>query len=557
MKTERARSQQEIFTEMHRELRVWNPQIPESPERLDPILRIVLQLYSNQLAKIDSRVDRLWDVASDSLLKSLYPECKRWPVPAYTVMRCEPVDPTVNIDPHTKFYYREKREGGQTFFFSAQREEKLVKAELKQALLRVGSTVVDITAPREGTPARPPIQELPFGKTTPGQIYLAIEHVDQPGDFANSPVFLRGNDDVLNQLRWAYWYPSSSSGAFYEDSAFCPGLTCSIDDMISTGRSDSSDWGGLRSSADLFKQLESGFAIIPEAFANTWEIGPREPELAELMTGSGIPALPDGDRFYWIRLDLPQGGDKRQLSLPLEAHFGAFIATNKNELTLFKHTGGNRVVEIELPEPIDHVLDVTSVVDSSGRDYQPHHVVQPGSSAGSYSFEDRENKLVLWFDFSSTIEAPPESLTVTYSITAGVAANGIEAGQITDLYENHPGIAEVENVISAGGAIPAKTEEQIVTEVSVRLRSRDRALSFSEIARWATGFDPRISNARSENGIQRSSGGVRRCIVVTVSVSGSDFYSDDELNLLQTRLKNFLKSRAPVNTQFKVEMTKT
>ncbi len=517
---------------MHREMRTWNTQIPESPERLDPVLRIMLQLYASQLAKIDSRMDKLWDVASDALLKSLYPECKRWPVPSYTVMHCDPIDPVVSIDPHTRFYYREKREGGQTFFFSAQREEKLVKAVLKQALLRVGSTVVDISPPVEGTPLRPPILELPFSRSTPGQIYLAIEHGDHAGNFAGSPVFLKGNDDVLNQTRWAKWYPSAASGQFYEDSGFCPGAECNIEDIISTGRTDSNDWGGLRSCADLFDQLENQFVIVPEAFANTWEIGPADPELSQLMTQSGIPGTPGTERCHWIRIDLPQGGDKRLLSAPLEVYFGAFIATNKNELTLFKHTGGNRVVEIELPESIDNVLDITTVVDSSGRDYLPHHIVKPGSTSGAYSLEDRDNRLVLWFDFSSTIETPPESLTVTYSVTAGTDANGIEAGQISDLYENHPGIAEAINLVPAGGAIPAKTEKQIVTEVSARLRSRDRALSFQEIGRWSTSFDPRIKGAQCVNGVERGPRGVHRCIIVTARVSAADFYSDDELERL-------------------------
>ncbi|HWR83009.1 MAG TPA: hypothetical protein VN285_06885, partial [Candidatus Deferrimicrobium sp.] len=123
-------------------------------------------------------------------------------------------------------------------------------------------------------------------------------------------------------------------------------------------------------------------------------------------------------------------------------------------------------------------------------------------------------------------------------------------------YESHPGIRTAENIIPTTGAIPARTELQIITEASARLRSRDRALTFSEIANWARTFDPRIKRAVCENGVQRAERGVRRCIVVTAYVTGADFYSEDETSVLRTRLQSFLKSRSPVNTQFTVEIVK-
>ena len=82
---EKSRSPEQIFADMHRQLRAWYRQIPESPERLDPIVRNLLQLYSQQLARIDKRVDVTWDVATGLLIKSLAPESKRWPVPTYAL----------------------------------------------------------------------------------------------------------------------------------------------------------------------------------------------------------------------------------------------------------------------------------------------------------------------------------------------------------------------------------------------------------------------------------------------------------------------------------------
>jgi hypothetical protein len=236
--------------------------------------------------------------------------------------------------------------------------------------------------------------------------------------------------------------------------------------------------------------------------------------------------------------------------------FSSFVATNRNELNLFRHTGGDSLVEIELAEPIETILDIVKIEDSRGNEYAPRHLIQPGTERFSYTMEQRNNHLALWFDLTSSMELPPDSLTVTYSITDGVAANGIAEGKITELYESHPGINAAVNVLPVRGAMPARTDEQLVTEISTRLRNRDRALSFAAISDWSTTFDPRIMKAVCANGIERTRRGVRRCIVVKVTVKQDDFYSEDETKLLAQRLTRFLRSRSPVNTQFRVEVAR-
>jgi len=549
----RPKTQEEIFTAMHRELRAWNPEIPESPERLDPILRLLLQLYAGQLARIDSRVDSVWDVASNALIRSVCPESMRWPVPAFTVMRCEPNDPIVDIDTHVKFFYRETREGGQTFFFSPVRPERLVAARVKYVFLRADDAVTDLspqTAEGMSATSRPRVAAKTGAKY---QIYMGIDYDGQSSDLTGASVFLKGMTDTLRQLRWSTWYPGSNFGGYYEDSGFCPGLTESLEVMFG-GNGGGTDWGGLRTSAELFKPLEDSFVTLSERFTSTWEPGPVDPQIAKMLAVGGDKAPEESEKLYWIRLDLPKGGDKSRLYSSFEAYFNCFVAVNKNDLTLFKHTGGNRMVEVELPEDLSHILEVSGVIDSAGRDYVPRHEIGANTSQRFYSPEERGERLVLWFDFSSVLEMPPDSLTVNYAVTAGTDANGIEAGKIKDLYENHPGISSVVNIIPTAGAIPAKTEEQIVMEVAARLRNRDRSLSFPEISRWAKTFDPRIKNVTSENGVERFERGVRRCIVVRVNVGKAEFYSEDEIALLRTRLGNFLKARSPVNTHFRVEI---
>ncbi|MEW6411702.1 MAG: hypothetical protein AB1483_04410 [Candidatus Zixiibacteriota bacterium] len=553
MAIEKSRSKEQIFANMHRELRKWNPEIPESVDRLDPVLKILLQLYAHQLERIDRRIDQTWEVAVSSLIRTMAPESQRWPVPAYTIMRCQPIDPVVEIDPHTRFFFKEKREGGQTFFFSSQKTEKLVAADAKYIFARFNDAVFDLSPNSAGHGGQPAISDAQLKSKGAGQIYIGVEYSGMPTGLRKATLCLMGVETVLRQMRWGYWVPGSAAGGFYEDSSFCPGLTTSLEDLFSDD-GEPVDWGGLRTSVDLFRPLENNFIVLPDKFTSTWEMGSADAALVNHIDDDETKYAVEQDKLYWIRVDLPAGGDKVKVKSGFKLYFNCFVATNKNGLSTYKYTGGNRLVEVEIPEPIDTILGITSVIDSNRNEYVPRHEMSIKSTDQCYTLEERGDRLVLWFDYTSQLDVPPDNITVYYTVTAGTSANGIEAGQICELYERHPGVGEAENITVTRGAIPAKTEKQIVTEVSSRLRNRDRALNFREIAGWTQTFDPRIKGVECVNSIERAGRGVRRCVLVKVRVSAEDFYSEDESGLLKQRLKQFLKSRAPVNTAFQVEI---
>ena len=236
--------------------------------------------------------------------------------------------------------------------------------------------------------------------------------------------------------------------------------------------------------------------------------------------------------------------------------FDCFVAVNKYERTLFKHTGGNRLIEIEIPDDLNNILEIISVIDSGGKIYVPRHEALTTSDNKYYNLLEQKNRLHLWFDYSSEIELPPDSITVNYSITEGTSANGISAGRINELYENHPGISSIKNILPVTGAVPAKTEEQVITEISARLRGRDRAMSFDQIINWVKTFDSRIVQTECGKGVMRTNNGIRKCVVVKVTVREKEFYSDDEISLLKRRLESFLKARSSINSQFRLEIIK-
>lgn len=550
--TIQARSADEIFAGMHRQLRIFDSNIPESPDRLDPIMRILLRLFADQLSGIDQRLDQTWQEAADVLIRSVAPEARHWPIPAYTVMRCRPSDPVVEVDSHTRFYYKEKREGAIPLFFSSLKTQKMLAAEVRHAFVRVGETVVDCS-PGQTIKTPPPSALAGVDQTT--QVFIAVDYQGPPSALENAQLFVKAQPDAAKQLRWGRWYPGSAAGSFYDDVHFCPGLTSDISSIVSREK-DTHEWGGLRTSDQIFTALQDSFVVLPTEFTSTWELGRPDEQLQDIIARAGTEAIAGESGYYWLRIDLPENGDRGQLFQGLDLYFDCALVVNRNELTLFKHTGSSSLVEIELTEPLPDILEINSVVDSEGRSYRASYEIDLDPDQRTYAVQQRDGALVLWFDFTAGIETPPDSLTVTYATTAGTAANSVETGKITELYESHPGLAEVANVIPTAGAIPARSEAESISEVALRLRDRNRALTFDEISRWVRAFDPRVQNVACENGVQRAERGLRRCVVVWVNIDQEKFHSDDERELLRRRLLGFLKARSTVNTQFQVEIVK-
>jgi hypothetical protein len=162
--------------------------------------------------------------------------------------------------------------------------------------------------------------------------------------------------------------------------------------------------------------------------------------------------------------------------------------------------------------------------------------------------------MVLWFDFTNYPGTIPNSVSVSYSTTSGSLGNGIEAGKITQLWERHPGIRGVTNILPTAGGMPAKTQEELRSEISLLLCDRGRAVSFEEIEHWSRLFDSRITASKCKNVIRKGSQGAFRSTQVEVKVKAKEFCSDQELDLLKKRLESFLKERALINVSIEVNI---
>lgn len=549
------RSQEQVFTELYTALRKFRKDTPASHERVDPILRMLLQAYAHEVVKLESDLVETWDVAKSALLKTVCGHAGRWPTPAHCVMECSTVDPVVEVDAHTRFFYRGSREGARTYFFSPLTDWPVLGAATESVILRNGDFVLPVGKDSVERELRAAIeQKSPEGQDG-WQLYVSFSYTGPPSALNGAVLYLDVAADIRPQLQWGYWHPlnqpSGTSGF-----SFCPGHTSWLDRVITPAGAD--DWGGLRTSENLLSDLVNAFVVLPEDISSRWKAGPPPPELVgHKMPYSDEPILSDSDKHYWLRIDLPSRGNRTPFGRGVNLAFNAIVAANRYTLTLFRHTGGTRLIDVVLPEDAESILTIENVVDSDGQVYTSSDSGGIPASGLTYTVTERDGHVILWFDFTQSTEPVPNSISIEYTVTDGIDANGIEPDRITRMYEGHPGLSEVRNLTPTTGAIPARTREQLEQEVTVRLRQRDRALTFEDVSAWSRAFDPRVQEAQCVDGVRRIDGRVLRCIIVSLTVDPEAFGSEDEIELLKSRLERFLKMRSVINTQYIVEVNQT
>jgi len=554
------KNKEQIYGQLLKEMKYWFPQIPASSDQLDPVLRLLLGTFAHQIERLNQKINATWDQTFVTLVRSVFAEGLRWPVPASTVMKVDPTDQILELDPTVRFLYRDEKEE-RNLIFTPLGKAKLLKAELALAYHLAEKNLIPLipggdeaeTKGGEGNgfanAAKVPRQSSPDHR-----LYLGIRYDGSSADFLNVPFFFHTNEEAIHQIRWSKWSLCSADGHFLEDGSFCPGVDSrQAPESLDASRKTFTFLGGMFDSTDLFKSLTDRFFYLPPTRLARWGKCPIPVDLqrfvsVESLREQGVEA----EKLLWIRIEFPERGDKSSFSRLKGVYFNCFVALNKNDLTSFKYTAGNQLLEVELPEESSTILGIDSVTDSNNREYQSRLDLSSAKTPFGYVTEERDGRLALWFDFTDYPGAIPNSVSVKYSTTVGPGGNGLEAGKIEQLWESHPGIKGVTNVLPTGGGMPAKTPEELLSEISSLLRNRGRAVSFEEIQRWTKLFDSRITSAECKNVIRKGPQGAFRRTQVNVKLEPGGFYSEDELRLFKERLERFLMERSLINVSIEV-----
>ncbi|MFQ6003299.1 MAG: hypothetical protein ACE5KJ_06090, partial [Candidatus Zixiibacteriota bacterium] len=528
MKWVEENTKEQIYSQLLREMKYWFPEIPDSSDRLDPVLRLLLGAFAHQIEKLNQKINATWDQTFRSLVRTVFVEGLRWPVPASTVMKVDPTDEILELDTSVRFLYKDEKEE-RNFIFSPWGKVKLLKAELGLAYYSTGEDLFLLSSfgkdkyEKNGERRVVPLSnniKASAQFSNQHTLYLGIRYNRSALDFSDVPIFFHTDEDALHQIRWGRWFLSSPDGYFFKESSFCPG----VDAQQNLKSFDSPQktfvfLGGLGKSEDLFKSFADYFFYLPPSHLARWGSCQIPSDLQKFVSAGLLgEQSKNSEKLFWIKIDLSEKGDKTSFADLKEIYFNCFLAINKKDLTFFKHTAGNQLLEVELPEECSTIFSIDSVVDSNNREYQNRLNLSFSKTPFSYITEERNGHVVLWFDFTNYPGSGPNSISVYYSTTFGSLGNGIEAGKIEQLWERHPGIRSVTNILPTSGGMPAKTTEELLLEVSSLLRNRGRAVSFEEIEYWTKLFDSRITSAECKNVIRMGPQGAFRCTRVNVRV---------------------------------------
>jgi hypothetical protein len=556
-------NKERIYGQLLKEMKYWFPEIPASSDQLDPVIRLLLGTFAHQIEKLNQKINATWDKTFLSLVRSVFAEGLRWPVPASTVMKADPTDQILELDPTVRFLYRDEKEE-RNLVFAPLGRTKLLNAQLASAYYLTERGLIQLIPggdqavgeDRERASASADAVAMPPRSSPRRRLYLGIRYHGSSADFLNVPLFVHTDEEANHQIRWSQWCLSSADGHFLEDGSFCPGVDSrQRPESPDPGRETFTFLGGVFDGADLFRSLTDRFFHLPPTRLARWGKCRIPYDLQRFIPAASLQEQGlEAEELFWIRIDLPERAEKTSLFGLQEVYFNCFVAVNKNDLTSFRYTAGNQLLEVELPEESSTILGIDSVSDSNGREYQSRLNLSSAKAPFGYVTEEREGRLALWFDFTDYPGAVPNSVSVNYSTTVGPLGNGLEAGKIKQLWESHPGIKGVTNILPTGGGMPAKSPEELLSEISSLLRNRGRAVSFEEIQRWAKLFDSRITFAECKNVVRKGPRGAFRCTQVNVKLEPGGFYSEDELRLLGERLERFLIERSLINVSIEVNI---
>jgi hypothetical protein len=549
-KWEFSKSKEEIFRELIQDARRFWPDLPDTQERMDPVLKILFGAFACQFESLYSSLNETSEQIFEAMARHMYYDALRSPTPAVTILRFDPTDPGIEIDELTSLIYTEERgREKRPYYFSPVARSHLVQATPAKLFLLKEEGLSDLS-PRiqeKGLESKNP-QFISIPKETCNEfcggrkvLYLGLKTTEGLDVLPDFNLFFDAPEKTLAFLRWGEWIPSDTEGIFSPDGRGVPGkaifdLTWHVKNPPLIPHH--------RSPEDFLSDFEEYFfpvrGLVPS-------YTPRD--LQQLLGEKNEEVLESEESLAWLKVILPPEATEGSLLEIRGIHPNCIPAVNLFHQTHTHVTQGLPLVEMTLPDPLTKVYRIDEVRDSEGRVYENRLNASDLQSPLLYSIrEDGERPcIVLYFDKDQNV---PERVQITYSITEGEEANKIEPGLITDLYDKrrHPGIENVTNITRSAGGQSAPTREDLLRGFTHLLRNHSRGITSRDLEDLTLSFDLRIQKAVCEPGVDRGPKGARRCINMRISVGESAFPTQGEKEIFSKRLQTYLKERSPINT---------
>ncbi len=220
-------------------------------------------------------------------------------------------------------------------------------------------------------------------------------------------------------------------------------------------------------------------------------------QLTELLS-SESSKLPDKlGPLYWIQIE----SDKR---IPTEglnsfklAATNCVVGLNAHYLKQSYFYHGPGPMEINPQNTADEIFEIVSLDDNRGRSYSNIYM-SARNAQNQYHYVPRiDGNIFKLIVIPPETEKIPDRFSLSYRISSGEMANGIEAGLIDSLYNPHPGIESVINITTTKGGTYAGSFNDMLKAFPSVLQSYNRAVVPSDFESLAISFDRRVVSVKA------------------------------------------------------------
>jgi hypothetical protein len=372
-------------------------------------------------------------------------------------------------------------------------------------------------------------------------IYIGVKSLGPDGSIPQSDIFIQASPALLKYLRWGRWRFGGTDGILGEP--VIPGRTKL--EAIRNRRMipGLSVWGHNYYPYEHREEYRDNFFELTPGQA-----GPAPADLSGALPAASIELVENLGPLYWIQIESDRKIPSQDLKSFELAATNCVVALNAHYLKQNYFYHGPGPMEINPQNKADEIYEIVSLDDNQGRSYSNIYT-SPGNGEKQSCFVPRIDGNVF-----SLIVTPPETgplpdrFSLSYRISSGETANGIDPGLLNSLYNPQPGVESVINIISTRGGTSARSFNDMIKVFPRVLQSSNRAVVPSDFESLAVAFDKRIIAARAANGSVERDGVLRGCIEMELDLGGYSFDLPEEESLFLSRLAKYLEMRSPVGT---------
>ncbi|UCE67672.1 MAG: hypothetical protein JSU85_06610 [Candidatus Zixiibacteriota bacterium] len=525
---------------------IW-PDFSTSPQQIDPVVHMMFRALAGKLKDVNDKINDISESIISDLACRIFFDGLLHPIPSSTILKFSTGSSITGVDILTEScWVNTSIQPSVTFYFSPVEPKELYPVEAAFAF-SIGAEGINILWTNPEWEGRGEfLGHFEMEKTTSGTVdkdYIYIGLISKAPDLAvpQTDIFIQGSAVLLEYLRWSRWRFTGTGGVFGDP-------VVSGQEKLNKIRGghanpELSVWGHNYYPFEHKEEYQEYYFDVRKGMA-----GDTPLQLRQILSGASVKLLDNLGPLYWIQVQSDRKIPLQEIKSFELAATNCVVGLNAHYLKQNYFYHGPGPMEIRPQNTADEIFEIVSLDDNQGREYANVYTAS-GDGGNENYFIPRIDGNVL-----SLIVNPPESgpipdrFSLSYRISSGEIANGINAGLLNSLYNPHPGIESVINITKTRGGTSARSFKDMIKAFPRVLQSHNRAVVPSDFESLAISFDKRIVSAEARPGSVERDGVLRGCIEVEVDMGGFSFDLTEEGSLFLTRLAKFLEMRSPIGT---------